>query len=98
MIYFHAKQWDAAGKCGANTEHGKVIVCVGLQNKIHMFRKYFLSFTTSKSQQKLNLPKRLLANHQPFFVDVTIIVLTQPICILEVSNQVLKLVCFKDLE
>ena len=40
----------------------------------------------------------LLAKPQPFFVDVTIVVLTQQICILELLNQVLKLVCFKDVE
>ena len=35
----------------------KVSVCVGLQNKMHMFREYFLSFTTSKTTEKSELTK-----------------------------------------
>ena len=58
----------------------------------------FLSFTARKITGKVNLPKRLLVKLQPFFVDVTVIVLMQQIHILELSNQVLKLVCFKDLK
>ena len=85
-------------RCQHRTSWKCYCVYVGLQNKMHMFLGYFLSFITSKITEKLNLPKRLLAKLQPFFVDVTIIVLTQPICILELSNQVLKLACFKDLE
>ena len=51
-----------------------------------------------QTHRKVELTKRLLTKLQPFFADVTIIVLTQQVCILELSNQVLKLVCFKDLE
>ena len=73
--------------------------CVGLQNKIqNVSRIFFCPSLLAKSQKKLNLPKRLLAKLQPFIVEVAVIVLTQQICILELPNQVLKLVCFKDLE
>ena len=69
-----------------------------LQNKMHMFREYFLPFTASKITEKVELTERATGKLQPFFVDVTKIVLTQQICILELSKHVLKLVCFKDLE
>ena len=62
-----------------------------------MFREYFLPFTASKITE-VELTERATSKLQPFSVDVTIIVLTQQICILELSKQVLKLVCFKDLE
>ena len=85
-------------RCQHRTSWKCFCVCVGLQNKIQIFREYFYHSLPAKSQKKLNLTKELLAKFQPFFVHVTIIVLTQQICILELSNQVLKLVCFKDLE
>ena len=90
VLYFHAKLWDAASKSGANTEHhGNIIVFVwAYKVKYTCFREYFLLFTTSKITEKLTLPKRLMAQLQLFFVDVTIIVLTQQICIM----------CFTDLE
>ena len=62
-------------------------VCVGLQNKIHMFREHLCPSLPGKSQKKLNLPKRLLAKIQPFFIDVTIIVLTEQIRILELAKK-----------
>ena len=65
-------------------------------------RSFFLSFTTSKITEKVGLPKKATGKTSAFslwmLVDVMIIVLTWQICILELSNQVLKLVCFKDLE
>ena len=73
-------------------------LCRPTKYNAHISRIFFCPLLTAKSQKKLNLPKGLLAKLQPFVVDVTIIVLTQQICILELSNQVLKLVCFKDLE
>ena len=33
-------------------------VCVGIQNKMHMFREYILSFTTSKITEKVELTKK----------------------------------------
>ena len=104
VLYFHAKLWDAAWDAGrklvANTEHhGNVIVSVwAYKINCTFFWNIFCPSLPAKSQKKLNLLKRLLAKLQAFFVDVTIIVLTQQICILELSNQVLKLVSFKYLE
>ena len=74
----------------------KRCTCVGLQNNFiylfaHVSRIVFV-LDYQQTRKKVELTKR------PFFVDFTIIVLTQQICILELSNQVLKLVCFKDLE
>ena len=61
VLYFHAKLWDVARKWGANTEHhGNVIVFVcgpTKQNTHVMFREYFLSFTTSKITEKVELAK-----------------------------------------
>ena len=90
VLYFHAKLW------GANTEHhGNVVVFVwAYEIKCTHFKNIFCLSLPAKSQKKLNLPKKLLAKLQPFFVDITIIVLAQIICILELSNQVLKCVCF----
>ena len=70
---------------------------MGLQNKMRMFREYFLFFTANNITEEVELTKnaRLLAKLQPFFVDVTIIVLMQQIHILEPSNQVLKLCVLK---
>ena len=62
------------------------------------FENMFCLSLPAKSEKRLNLQKRILAKLQPFFVDVTEIVLTQKILILELSNQVLEPVCFKDLE
>ena len=79
--------------------HGNVIVFVWANKiKCTCFDNIFCPSLPAKSQKKLNLPKMLLAKLQPFFVDVMIIVLTQQVCILELSNQILKLVRFKDLE
>ena len=39
---------------------------MGLQNKMHMFQEYFLSFNTSK----INLPETLLAKLQLLFVHI----------------------------
>ena len=36
----------------------KRCVCVDLQNKMHMFREYFLSFTTNKLTEKVELTKK----------------------------------------
>ena len=63
-----------------------------------MFRKYFLSFTTSKSEKKSNLPKPLLAKLQCFFVDIMINAMMEQMVYSRTINQVLKLVCFKDLD
>ena len=51
-----------------------------------------------QTHKKVELAKKLLTKLEPFFVDVTTIVLTQQINILELLDQVLKLVCFKDSE
>ena len=92
VLYFHAKQWDASTE-----HHGNVTEFVwAYKIKYTCFENSFCPSLPAKSQKKLNLPKRPLAKLQPFFVDVTIIVLTQQICILELLNQVLKHVCFKD--
>ena len=99
VLYFHAELWNAVRKLGANTEHhGNVIVFVlAYKIKCTCFENTFCPSLPAKSQEKLNLPKRPLEKLQPFFVDVTITVLTQQICILELSEQLLKFVCFKDL-
>ena len=100
VLYFHAKLRDAARKlCANNEHHGNVIVFVwAYKIKYTCFESSFRPSLPAKSQKKLNLPKRPLEKLQPFFVDVTIIVLTQQICILELSIQALKLVYVKDLE
>ena len=36
----------------------KCCVCEGLQNKMHLFREYFLSFTTRKITEKVDLSKK----------------------------------------
>ena len=69
---------------------------MGIQNKTHMFQECFLSFATSKITEKVELTKKATGKTSAIlFTDVTIIVLKQQICILELLNQVLKLVCFK---
>ena len=77
----------------------KILLCLcGPTNlyEIHMFQEHFLSFTAT---EKVEFTKEATqAKLQPFFVNVTTIVLMQQICILELSNQVLKLLFFKDLE
>ena len=58
------------------------------QNKMHMFQKHFLPFITSKITEKVELTKKATGKAS-FFVDVKIFVLTQQICIVELSNQIL---------
>ena len=55
-------------------------ICVGLQNKCICFGKNFCLWLLAKSKDKDELNKNawLLAKLQPFFVDVTIVVLTYP--------------------
>ena len=65
---------------------------------MHMFREQFLSFTANKTKEKVELIKKATGKISAIFVDVTIIALKPQICVLELSNQVLKLVCFKDSE
>ena len=94
--------WSAIFSCKAvgcskkiRCQHGNVIVFVwAYKIKCTCFENIFCPSLQGKSKKKLNLPKRPLAKLQPFFVDVTIIVLTQQICLLELSNQVLELVVF----
>ena len=55
-------------RCQHRTSWKCYCVCVGVQNKMHMFREYFLSFTARKITEKLNLPNGLLAKLQPFLL------------------------------
>ena len=71
--------------------------CGRAKENSHVSRIVFV-LDYQQTHKKVELTKRLLTKLQPFFVEVTIIVLTQQICVLELSNQVLKLVCFEDLE
>ena len=75
----------------------EILLCIwAYKIKCTCFENIFCPSLPAESQKKLNLPKL-----QPLYVDVTIIVclvLMQQICILELTNQVLKLVCFRDLE
>ena len=72
-------------------------LCGPTKYNAHVSRIVFV-LDYQQTHKKVELTKRLLTKLQPFFVDGTVIVLMQQICILELSNQVLKLVCFKDLE
>ena len=87
VLYFHSKLPDA------NSEHlGNVFVFVwAYRIKCTGFENNFCPSLLAELWKKLNLPKTLLAKLQPFFVDITIIVLTWQIYTLEPSNQVLKL-------
>ena len=77
VLYFNAELWDAARKSGTNTEHqGNVIVFVLAYKIKYTCFDYFCPPLPAKPQKKLNLPKGLLAKLQPFFVNVTTIVLT----------------------
>ena len=59
VLYFHTKLWDAArNEVHHRTSWKCYCVCVGLQNKMHMFREYFLPFTTSKITEKVKLTKK----------------------------------------
>ena len=78
VLYFHAKLWDAARKWGANTEHhGNVVFVWAYKRKCTCFESIFCPSLPANSQKMLNLPKRPLQKLQPFFVDVTMIVLRQ---------------------
>ena len=66
-------------------------LCGPTKQNAHVSRIVFV-LDYQQTHKKVKFTKRLLIKRQPFFVDVTIIVLTQQICILELSNQVLKLV------
>ena len=72
-------------------------LCGPTKQNAHVSRIIFV-LDYQQTHKKVELTKRLLTKLQPFFVDVMIIVLMQQIYILELSNQVLKLLCFKDLE
>ena len=72
-------------------------LCGPTKQNAHISRIVFV-LDYQQTTKKVELTKRLLTKCQLFFVDVTIIVLMQQICILKLSSQVLKLVCFKDLE
>ena len=50
-------------RCQHRTSWKCYCVCVCLQNKMHMFRKYFLSFTTSKITEKFELTKKATGNN-----------------------------------
>ena len=72
MLKCYIFMLDTARKRSTNTErHGNITVFVwAYQIKCTCFKNNFFSFTTSKITEKVNLPKRLLAKLQPFFVDV----------------------------
>ena len=58
VLHFHAKLWDAAKKeVPTQNIMECYCVCVGLQNKTHMFREYFLSFIASKNAEKFEFTK-----------------------------------------
>ena len=85
--------------CGMQPENVRnaIVFVWAYKIKCTCFESIFSSLP-GKSQKTLNSTERLLAKLQPFFVDITIIVLMQQICIIKLSDQVLKLVCFNDLE
>ena len=77
MLYFHSKLPDSAR--GTNSEHLRNVFVFELAYKIKCtcFENNFCPSLLAKSQKNVNLQNaRLLAKLQPFFVDVTIIVLT----------------------
>ena len=75
-----------------------VCVCVGLQDKIHMFREYFLRFTTSKSTEKVELTKKAADKTSTILCRRYNNCLDSANLYSPTIKQVLKLVRFKDLE
>ena len=86
MLYFYSKLSDSAR--GTNSENlGNAFVFVKINCKC--FENNFCPSLSAKSQENVNLPKRLTTG-ETFFADFTIIVLTYQIYTLERSNQTLK--------
>ena len=79
MLYFSFKAARSSKRYQLGTSWKCFRVYAGLQNKMHIFREYFLSFTVSKITSKVELTKTLGYWQnliQLISVDLTIIVLT----------------------
>ena len=70
-------------------------VCVGLENKMHMFREYFLSLTAIKITERVELTKMVTGKTSAILCGPYDNCLEQQICILELSNQVLNFCVLK---
>ena len=74
VLYYHAKLQQENEVPTRNIM--EMFSCLyGLQNKMHIFRKYILSFTISKIREKMYLPTTLPAKLKPFHVDIIVTVL-----------------------